>query len=130
MVYLYNNKRNSNFGCPRCLKKRAINDRFSVAERKEGTYGVKIGGACKSPGADPAQGEKFCSIVVISFEMTSQRSIKMVEFFFREIASQTQQGEITFFRRINGVLLVDDKVLHTVWHNIFESKSQEHHYSR
>ena len=94
IIYLYNNKRNSNFGFPRCLKKRAINDRFSVAERKEGTYGVKIGWVCKSPGADPGQDGQLCSFVVFSFEVTSQRRVKIKwSIVFREIACQTQQGD-------------------------------------
>ena len=38
-------KRNLNFGCLQSLKKQMINDKFSVAELKEGTYEGKTGGS-------------------------------------------------------------------------------------
>ena len=61
-----------------------------MAEPKEGTYGGKIGGVCKSPGADPGQGQRFCFTIVISFEVTSKKSVKIIE-FFREIACQNRK---------------------------------------
>ena len=86
------------------MKKRAKNDRFSVAEPKEGTNGGNVGRVCKSPGANPGQGQRFCFTVVISFEVTSKRSVKIVDFFSGKLhvkiekkTGGVKQGEKTFF---------------------------------
>ena len=80
------------------MKKPAIKDRFSVAERKVGTYGDKIGGVCKSPaGGNPGQGQHFWFTVVFSLEVTLKKGVKIFDYFSGNYASNFLK--ITFNER-------------------------------